>query len=197
MVYEITSPISDPPIYFCSFLHVIQNFYWSMIFGKSSILTQGLLRNGHLNGALSSYMPKRENYIDMCMCQSLHCCFNWVYIDVSYNGPGSVNVDNKNWFEFYNIRDIVRYCSLTTSILKATKSGSTESKDLENISLHSGRDKGIPSECPWFAIHDEACRVVDVAYHGHSDGIPLSLLVAKWSDWLFFSHTFFKYIIRF
>ena len=26
------------------------------------------------------------------------------------------------------------------------------------------------------SIHDEACQVVDVAYHRHEDGIPLSLL---------------------
>ena len=43
------------------------------------------------------------------------------------------------------------------------------------LSRHSGRDKGIPSECPWFAIHDEACRVVDVTNHWHKDGIPLFL----------------------
>ena len=54
--------------------------------------------------------------------------------------------------------------------------------------LHPGKDKGIPSECPWFAIHDEAGRVMDVANQWHGDGIPVSL--PECSDWLFFSHAF-------
>ena len=36
-------------------------------------------------------------------------------------------------------------------------------------------NQGIPSECPRFAKHDWACRVVDVANLGHEDGIPASL----------------------
>ena len=54
-----------------------------------------------------------------------------------------------------------------------------------NLTPHWGRDKGIPSECPRFAIHDEACRVVDVANLGQEDGIPESL--PQCGDWLFFS----------
>ena len=30
------------------------------------------------------------------------------------------------------------------------------------ISPHCGRDKANPPECPWFAIHEKACLVVDV-----------------------------------
>ena len=47
------------------------------------------------------------------------------------------------------------------------------------------RDEGIPSECPRFAIHNEACQVMDVANLGHEDGIPKSL--PQCGDWLFFS----------
>ena len=53
------------------------------------------------------------------------------------------------------------------------------------------RDRGSPSECPWFAIHDEACRVVYVANHWHEDGIPLSL--PQCGDRWFFSHAIFFY----
>ena len=44
-----------------------------------------------------------------------------------------------------------------------------------NQSLHSGRDKGIPSECPWFATSTTRQASSWIANHGHSDGIPLSL----------------------
>ena len=43
-------------------------------------------------------------------------------------------------------------------------------------------------EWPWFASHDEAFRVVDVANHGNENGILLSL--PQCDDWLFFSHVF-------
>ena len=33
---------------------------------------------------------------------------------------------------------------------------------------------GNPSECSWFAIHDEGCQVIDVSNY-RQDGIPLSL----------------------
>ena len=39
------------------------------------------------------------------------------------------------------------------------------------------------SGLPWFAIHDEAFRVVDVANHGNENGILLSL--PQCDDWLF------------
>ena len=54
-----------------------------------------------------------------------------------------------------------------------------------NLTPYWGTDKGIPSECPRFAFHDEACRVVDVANLRHDDGIPESL--PQCGDWLFFS----------
>ena len=40
---------------------------------------------------------------------------------------------------------------------------------------HWGREEGISSECPRFAVHHEACLVVDVANLGHKDWIPSSL----------------------
>ena len=57
------------------------------------------------------------------------------------------------------------------------------------LTPHWGRDEGIPSECPRFAIHDEAYRAVDVANLGHKDGIPESL--PQCGDWLF-SHSCLK-----
>ena len=42
---------------------------------------------------------------------------------------------------------------------------------LEIYKIHhhvaEGHLSGFPSECPWFAIHDEAGRVVDVANNGY------------------------------
>ena len=45
-----------------------------------------------------------------------------------------------------------------------------------NHSLHSGRDRGIPSSCPSFATSPTRQASTWIANHGHSDGIPLSLL---------------------
>ena len=42
-------------------------------------------------------------------------------------------------------------------------------------SLHSGRDKRIPSSCPWFATSTTRQASSWIANHRHSDGIPLSL----------------------
>ena len=44
-----------------------------------------------------------------------------------------------------------------------------------NQSLHYRRDKGIPSECPWFATSTTQQAKLWIANHGHSDGIPFSL----------------------
>ena len=44
-----------------------------------------------------------------------------------------------------------------------------------NQSPHCGRDKGIPSSCPWFATSTTRQASSWIANHGHSDGIPLSL----------------------
>ena len=52
-----------------------------------------------------------------------------------------------------------------------------------NQSLHSGRDKGIPSLCLWFATSTTWQASSWIANHGHSDGIPLSL--SEWSDWFY------------
>ena len=38
------------------------------------------------------------------------------------------------------------------------------------------KGQGNPIRVSIISIHDEACRVVDVANHRHEDGIPLSLL---------------------
>ena len=46
-----------------------------------------------------------------------------------------------------------------------------------NQLLHSGRDKGIPSSCTWFATSTTRQASSWVANHGHSDGIPLYLVV--------------------
>ena len=45
----------------------------------------------------------------------------------------------------------------------------------KNQSPHCGRDKGIPSSCPWFATSTTRQASSWIANHGHSDGIPLSL----------------------
>ena len=55
-----------------------------------------------------------------------------------------------------------------------------------NQSLHSGRDKGIPSLCPWFATSTTRQPSSWIANHGHSDGIPLSL--PECSDRFFYSY---------
>ena len=52
-----------------------------------------------------------------------------------------------------------------------------------NTTLREGR--GNPIRVSKIAIHDEACRVVDVANLGHEDGIPESL--PQYGVWLFFS----------
>ena len=44
-----------------------------------------------------------------------------------------------------------------------------------NQSPHCGRDKGIHSSCPWYAISTTRQASSWIANHGHSDGIPLSL----------------------
>ena len=54
-----------------------------------------------------------------------------------------------------------------------------------NTTLREGR--GNPSECPRFAIQDEACRVSDVALNlGHENGIPKLLVID------YFSHSCLK-----
>ena len=64
---------------------------------------------------------------------------------------------------------------------------------LPRLLFYIVRDKGIPSECPLFAIHDEACWVVDVANHGHEDVISLSHL--QCGD--YFSHSWDRNIRKF
>ena len=34
------------------------------------------------------------------------------------------------------------------------------------------KGQGNPPECQRFEVYDEACRVVEVAYHGHEDRFP-------------------------
>ena len=45
----------------------------------------------------------------------------------------------------------------------------------KNLTPNLGRDKGIQSRCPRFAVHDEPCLVMYVANLEHEDGNPLSL----------------------
>ena len=53
-------------------------------------------------------------------------------------------------------------------------------------------DEGFPSEYPRFSVHDEVCRVMDVANLWHKDGIPefdmnkinTSVTIVHVSNWL-------------
>ena len=60
-----------------------------------------------------------------------------------------------------------------------------------NQSLHSGRDKGITSLCPWFATSTTRQASSWIANHGHSDGIPLSL--PDFSDRFYYSFNYHGY----
>ena len=57
------------------------------------------------------------------------------------------------------------------------------------LTPHWGRDEGIPSECLRFAIHDEACRVMDVANLDMRMGFPSPSLNVVFD---YFSHSCLK-----
>ena len=69
--------------------------------------------------------------------------------------------------------DVVLLTTKTTS--KSDYLLKIKTWEKNNQSLHSGRDKGIPSSCPWFAASTTRQASSWIANHGHSDGIPLSL----------------------
>ena len=70
----------------------------------------------------------------------------------------------------------------TKKTLKSDYLLKLKAKQKNNQSLHSWRDMGIPSECPWFASSTTRQASSWIANHGHSDGIPLSLRQA--SSWI-------------
>ena len=69
--------------------------------------------------------------------------------------------------------DVVLWTTKTTS--KSDYVLKIKAWEKNNQSLHFGRDKGIPSSCPWFATSTTRQASSWIANHGHSDGIPLSL----------------------
>ena len=69
--------------------------------------------------------------------------------------------------------DVVLWTPKTT--LKSDYLLKLKAWEKNNQSLQSGRDKGIPSSCPWFAKSTTRQASSWIANHGHSDGIPLSL----------------------
>ena len=81
--------------------------------------------------------------------------------------------------------DVVLWTTKTTS--KSDYLLKIKAWEKNNQSLHSGRDKGIPSSCPWFATSTTRQASSWIANHGHSDGMPLSL--PECSDRFYYSFT--------
>ena len=82
--------------------------------------------------------------------------------------------------------DVVLWTPKTT--LKSDYLLKLKAWEKNNQLLQSGRDKGIPSSCPWFATSTTRQASSWIANHGHLDGIPLSL--PECSDRFYYSFFF-------
>ena len=80
--------------------------------------------------------------------------------------------------------DVVLWTTKTT--LKSDYLLKIKAWEKNNQSLHSGRNKGIPSSCPWFATSTTRQASLWIANHGHEDGIPFSL--PECSDRFYYSY---------